>query len=98
MISRWAADALAACPGGSPACYDRAYGAAAGDPGLLVHGPLQALLMAGHAEVEVPYRFAYRLTAPLHDDQGLVVGGPPDALYVRDHAGRRTASAAFTPG
>ena len=76
--------------------YDRAYAVAEGYPGLLVHGPLQALLMAGAAEA--PYRYAYRLTAPLHDDEGLVVGGPPGARYVRDRTGRRTAAGVLTPG
>lgn len=77
--------------------YDRAFTAAEGYPGLLVHGPLQALLMADHAGVDGPCRYAYRLTAPLYEGQGLVVGGGPEALYVRDGTGRRTAEAAFTP-
>jgi 3-methylfumaryl-CoA hydratase len=78
--------------------YDRDFTAAEGHPGLLVHGPLQALLMAEHCgwSGAAGYRFAYRLTAPLYDFQGLVVGGTPAALHVRDRTGRRTATATLT--
>jgi 3-methylfumaryl-CoA hydratase len=77
--------------------YDRDYARAEGYPGLLVHGPLQALLMAelarrpGLAAAE----YSYRLVSPLYDGQGLVVSAAPDGDAVRvscrDAAGRVTA-------
>ena len=64
--------------------YDRDYARQAeGYPGLLIHGPLQALAMAEAARA-AGYRgdpqggrlcFDYRLTAPLFDHQGMVVTG-----------------------
>jgi 3-methylfumaryl-CoA hydratase len=50
--------------------------------GEVVHGPLQALLMA---ELARPARseYAYRLVAPLYEDQGLVVSAAPDGVAVR---------------
>ena len=78
--------------------YDRDYARSEGYPGLLVHGPLQALLMAelarrsGTQAVE----YSYRLVLPLYDGQGLVVSAGPDgdAVHVscRDAAGRVTAT------
>lgn len=74
-----------------------------GYPGLLVHGPLQAVAMAeaarrhtgGHVR---PVIFDYRLVSPLFDHQGMVVCARPDdddsnavATRVRDRAGRTTA-------
>jgi 3-methylfumaryl-CoA hydratase len=51
--------------------YDRDYARAEGYPGLLVHGPLQALLMAELARREMTQPtlcdYAYRLVAPLFD-------------------------------
>jgi len=88
--------------------YDRGYAVdAEGYPGLLVHGPLQALLMIEHAHIEGaavdrPHQFAYRLVSPLFDQQGLVVGGTVDGetvdVYVRDDLGRRTATGRVDPG
>jgi len=94
--------------------YDREYARAEGYPGLVVHGPLQALLMAELARPGLPDRceYSYRLVAPLFDDQGLIVsavpddGGPddggPDAgavrVAVRDRAGRTTAAGVIRPG
>jgi 3-methylfumaryl-CoA hydratase len=50
-----------------------------GHPGLVVHGPLQALLMAQYAgqhfEISTACTLEYRLTAPLYLGQGLIVGG-----------------------
>jgi 3-methylfumaryl-CoA hydratase len=50
-----------------------------GHPGLVVHGPLQALLMAEYAgrhhEIPTACTLEYRLTAPLYLGQGLIVGG-----------------------
>ena len=64
--------------------YDRDYARAEGYPGLVVHGPLQALLMAELAGAG-PLRseYAYRLVAPLYEDQGLVVSAGPDGDAVR---------------
>ena len=78
--------------------YDRDYARAEGYPGLLVHGPLQALLMAELARRSGPpaAEYSYRLVSPLYDDQGLVVSAVPDgdAVHVscRDRAGRVTAT------
>jgi 3-methylfumaryl-CoA hydratase len=65
--------------------YDRDYARAEGYPGLVVHGPLQALLMAGLARSLGPAgsEYAYRLVAPLYEDQGLVVSAAPDGDAVR---------------
>jgi 3-methylfumaryl-CoA hydratase len=59
--------------------YDRDYaGDVEGYPGLVVHGPLQAMLMAEAVRRRRPVahpgtRFAYRLVAPVFDHEGLVV-------------------------
>jgi 3-methylfumaryl-CoA hydratase len=63
--------------------YDRDYARAEGYPGLVVHGPLQALLMAGLAGVGARAEYSYRLVAPLYEDQGLVVSAAPDGDAVR---------------
>jgi 3-methylfumaryl-CoA hydratase len=62
--------------------YDRDYARAEGYPSLVVHGPLQALLMAGLGR---PFgsEYAYRLVAPLYEDQGLIVSAAPDGDAVR---------------
>ena len=84
--------------------YDRDYARAEGYPGLLVHGPLQALLMAELARPERPALcdYSYRLVAPLFDGQGLVVSASAeeDAIRVtaRDRAGRTTATGVITEG
>ena len=78
--------------------YDREYARAEGYPGLVVHGPLQALLMAELARSGRPARceYSYRLVAPLFDGQGLIVSAATDADAVRvscrDAAGRVTAT------
>jgi len=83
--------------------YDRDYARAEGYPGLLVHGPLQALLMAELARPELPSRcdYSYRLVAPLFDGQGLIVSASadPDGVRVaaRDRAGRTTATGVIRP-
>ncbi|WP_433634058.1 FAS1-like dehydratase domain-containing protein [Nocardia sp. CA-120079] len=80
--------------------YDRDYARdVEGYPGLLVHGPLQALAMAeaararGYTGDQV---FDYRLRSPLLDHQGLVVSATPrDGALVtvaRDDFGRQTAT------
>jgi 3-methylfumaryl-CoA hydratase len=83
--------------------YDRDYARGAeGYPGLLTHGPLQALAMAEAARA-LPrgddardVSFEYRLISPLFDHQGMIVraGRGPDgtATSVRDNHGRQTAS------
>ena len=85
--------------------YDRDYARAEGYPGLLVHGPLQALLMAEQArrEAELPARcdYSYRLVAPLFDGQGLIVSATADAdavrVTARDAASRTTATGVIRP-
>lgn len=78
--------------------YDRDYSRAVeGYPGLLTHGPLQAVAMAEAARargVEGALEFDYRLVAPLFDHQGLIataVPGDETATSVRDRHGRQTA-------
>jgi 3-methylfumaryl-CoA hydratase len=87
--------------------YDRDYARdVEAYPGLVVHGPLQALLMAESARAARPSaalaEFDYRLVAPLFDDQGMVVGtddGADGALAtrVRDDGGRTTAVGTWRP-
>jgi 3-methylfumaryl-CoA hydratase len=85
--------------------YDRSYARNEGYSGLVVHGPLQALLMAQEA-TRVADRhganldFHYRLLVPLHDRDGLIVnaslvvdGDGVVSAGVRDRSGRSTASA-----
>jgi 3-methylfumaryl-CoA hydratase len=86
--------------------YDRPYAQEVeGYPGLLTHGPLQALAMAEAARAryglgEARTTFEYRLVAPLFDHQGLVVrasaadGGIE--TMARDMTGRLTARGAIT--
>ncbi|MGH3179039.1 MAG: mesaconyl-C4 CoA hydratase [Streptosporangiaceae bacterium] len=76
--------------------YDRDFARAEGYPGLVVHGPLQALLMAELARSWGPAEYAYRLVAPLYEDEGLIVSAAPegDAVRVscRDTTDRVTAT------
>lgn len=71
--------------------YDRDYARdVEGYPGLVTHGPLQALLMAeaaraaglvrpvGTTDDAPPVRFDYRLVSPLFDHQGLIAGACRD--------------------
>jgi len=75
--------------------YDRDFARAEGYPGLVVHGPLQALLMAEQAG---PFgtEYSYRLVAPLYEDDGLVVSAAPDGdavrMSCRDASDRITAT------
>ncbi|MBB4689043.1 FAS1-like dehydratase domain-containing protein [Amycolatopsis jiangsuensis] len=81
--------------------YDRDYARAVeGYPGLLTHGPLQALAMAEAARARGctgDVLFDYRLVSPLFDDQGMVVRAVAEGNLVtagvRDRYGRRTATA-----
>jgi 3-methylfumaryl-CoA hydratase len=86
--------------------YDLDYAVSEGYPGLVVHGPLQALLMgevmrrSGVSAVGRP--FAYRLIAPTFGTQRLTVtaGAGRDGVeaQVRDEAGTRTATSALPAG
>ena len=84
--------------------YDREYARSEGYPGLLVHGPLQALLMAELARRSwrLASEYSYRLVSPLYDDQGLVVSAVPDGDAVRvscrSRTGRPTATGTLRPG
>ena len=85
--------------------YDRDYARQVeGYPGLVTHGPLQALAMAEAARTAgyggdqhgERLNFEYRLTSPLFDFQGMVVSAAreQDAMVtaVRDIHGRQTAT------
>ena len=83
--------------------YDVDYCREADYPGLVVHGPLQALLMAEAVRGRGAVRaLSYRLVAPLTLGQGIQVGASPVSTpvraEVRDAAGRRTATAEFDVG
>lgn len=92
--------------------YDRDYARdVEGYPGLLTHGPLQALAMAeaaraigaaGGIAAGGAQDFAYRLESPLFDYQGMIVkaGRERDTTTtsVRDNHGRRTASGTLRSG
>lgn len=87
--------------------YDRDYARdVEGYPGLVTHGPLQALAMAESLRAHgAPGRgtFDYRLVAPLFDFQGLVVRTDADPASgalrttARDRSGRVTAQGTYTP-
>jgi len=81
--------------------YDRHYACdVEGYPGLVTHGPLQALAMAEAARTATrrgaDMYFEYRLTSPLFDHQGMVVSASRDqhatVTAVRDIHGRQTAT------
>ena len=82
--------------------YDRDYARdVEGYPGLVTHGPLQALVMAETARATgypggARLHFDYRLTSPLFDHQGLVASADKKkdaiATTVRDACGRSTAA------
>jgi 3-methylfumaryl-CoA hydratase len=89
--------------------YDRDYARdVEGYPGLLTHGPLQALAMAeaaraagkgdgsGDGDGDAELAFDYKLISPLFDFQGLVVGASTESdattTAVRDRHGRRSAA------
>ena len=81
--------------------YDREYARGEGYPGLVVHGPLQALLMAELARPPGRCEYSYRLVAPLFEDQGLVVSATPEgettSVSCRDAGGRVTATGVVGP-
>jgi 3-methylfumaryl-CoA hydratase len=78
--------------------YDRDYCRdVEGYPGLLTHGPLQALAMAEAARARGWHGdYEYRLVSPLFDHQGMVVRAVEEdgrvATTVRDRYGRQTAT------
>jgi 3-methylfumaryl-CoA hydratase len=83
--------------------YDRDYARdVEGYPGLLTHGPLQALAMAEAARAVTrgghhsALTFEYRLLSPLFDHQGMLVkaiaGNQGITSSVRDRYGRQTAA------
>jgi 3-methylfumaryl-CoA hydratase len=75
--------------------YDRAYCTETeGYPGLVVHGPLQAMLLLELARAEAPLpvrRFTYRAQAPIFDTGPFSVNGRPEGegvlLWTEDSAG-----------
>ena len=85
--------------------YDRAYATGVeGYPGLLVHGPLQALLMIELARAQAGTaieRFEYRLSSPLFDGQAARITAIPGAeginTAVHGAAGQLTASGLAVP-
>jgi 3-methylfumaryl-CoA hydratase len=87
--------------------YDREYAHdVEGYSGLVVHGPLQSILMAEMCRrtlgAPTPQaRFEYKLVSPLFDHEGLTVHArtEDDAVLteVRSAAGRVTATGRFTP-
>ena len=78
--------------------YDHPYATGQeGYPGLLVHGPLTALLLldaAGGYAPAPPARFRYRALAPLYADQPITLAGRSDPSPGADagHAGRSEPS------
>ena len=82
--------------------YDRDYARdVEGYPGLLTHGPLQALAMAEAARARgvEGAMFEYRLIAPLFDHQGMIAAASADGtMSVRDRSGRQTATATLNRG
>jgi 3-methylfumaryl-CoA hydratase len=89
--------------------YDRDYARdVEGYPGLLTHGPLQALAMAEAARAigypGIPdggLDFRYRLVSPLFAHQGMIVRAVPGeetTTVVRDIYGRRTACGTLRSG
>ena len=87
--------------------YDRDYCRdVEGYPGLLTHGPLQAIAMAEAARAAGlaggELSFEYRLVSPLFDYQGLIVRAVPGpagvATSARDRYGRQTAAGTLTSG
>lgn len=85
--------------------YDPAYAASEGYPGLVVHGPLQALMMGELMRRSgvrmIGQVFAYRLVAPMFGEQRLAVAldGADTGVsaQVRDSMGRVTATSSLRP-
>jgi 3-methylfumaryl-CoA hydratase len=85
--------------------YDLAYAEHEGYPGLVVHGPLQALMMGELMRRSgAPFtgqEFAYRLVAPMYGEQVLAVSPDPEQIgvsaRVTGNAGRVTATSTLRP-
>jgi 3-methylfumaryl-CoA hydratase len=85
--------------------YDLAYAEQEGYPGLVVHGPLQALmmgeLMRRSGAPFIDQEFAYRLVAPMYGEQILAVSPDPEQIgvsaRVTGNAGRVTATSTLRP-
>lgn len=82
--------------------YDRRFAVGTdGHPGLVVHGPLMAALLADLWEQEDGrplHRFAFRARAPIHDGEPLVVvGGPSGELVALDAEDRVVMTATAEP-
>jgi 3-methylfumaryl-CoA hydratase len=85
--------------------YDLAYAEAEGYPGLVVHGPLQALmmgeLMRRSGKPLAGREFGYRLVAPMYGRQLLAVSPDPEqtgvTARVTGNAGRVTATSTLRP-
>jgi 3-methylfumaryl-CoA hydratase len=83
--------------------YDLPYATSEGYPDLVVHGPLQALLLGEFLRRRgVPLlgsTFAYRLVAPAFGAQRLHISSPDEGrtVSVRDSSGRTTATANLEP-
>jgi 3-methylfumaryl-CoA hydratase len=77
--------------------YDRDFAHEDGHPDLVVHGPLQALLMAEavrrRGDSLVGRRFTYRLVRPAYGGQTLTVSAAGPEIGVRDRQGNQTATA-----
>jgi 3-methylfumaryl-CoA hydratase len=83
--------------------YDRRYVTQVeGYPGLVVHGPLMATLLAGAATRQFPGRvpaaFSFRAMKPVFDLHPFEACGRPDGpnaaeLWIRDHAGHKAMAA-----
>lgn len=76
--------------------YDRAFAEEVeGYSGLVVHGPLQAMLMMNLAlrDGVHPASFAFRGHAPLIVDRAFIIARNNDRLWVRDDAGVVTMTA-----
>lgn len=66
-------------------------------PGLVVHGPLQAMALLDHAvrAGATPERYAFRARAPLYAGTAAMLARAGDALWVRDAAGVVTMTASI---
>jgi 3-methylfumaryl-CoA hydratase len=83
--------------------YDRRYVTSVeGYPGLVVHGPLMATLLAGLGSGQfagrVPTAFSFRALKPVFDLHPFEVCGQPDGanaidMWIRDHAGHKSMTA-----
>ena len=83
--------------------YDRRYVTQVeGYPGLVVHGPLMATLLAGLATRQfvgrAPRAFSFRALKPVFDLHPFEACGKPDGadaceLWIRDHQGHKAMAA-----